>query len=112
MPRPALVILASLLKVSKYPRAGMPEGRSLYLLKLVPRILTQTCCSSTSYILVSTYRNNVKRMVEWVTIPHYNFPLLQFQRVVRLRTQDLESENLISSSASATYLVGGPGPVT
>ena len=44
-------------------------------LKLVPRILTQTCCSSTSYILirVSTYRTNVKGMVGWVTIPHrYN----------------------------------------
>ena len=41
--------------------AEMPEGQSLYLLKLVSRILIQTCCLSKSYILVSTYRNNVKK---------------------------------------------------
>ena len=43
----------------------MLESPGLYLLKLVPRILIQTCCSLTSYTLVrvSTYRNNVKRMV-------------------------------------------------
>ena len=41
-------------------------------LSCLTRILTQTCCSSTSYILVRvrTYRNNVKRKVEWVTISH------------------------------------------
>ena len=58
----------------------MPEGQSLYPLKLLPRILIQTCCSSTSYILikVSIYGNNVKRIVGWITISHcYNFPLLQ-----------------------------------
>ena len=50
----------------------MPEGQSLCLLKLVPRIPVQTCCLSTSYILVrvSTYRNNIIRMVEWVIVPH------------------------------------------
>ena len=59
------------------PRAGMTEGWSVYLLKLVPRILIQTCCLSTRYILVrdSIYRNNVKRMVGWVTVPHYYKPL-------------------------------------
>ena len=67
------------MKVSKSPRAGMPEGWGLYFLKLVPKILVQTCCSYISHILVrvSTYRNSVKRMVGWVTISHcYNFPLL------------------------------------
>ena len=74
------VILAPWLKVSKSPRTGMPGGWGLYLLKLVPKILIQTCCSSTSYILVrvSTYRNNVKTVVGWITNSHcYNFPLLQ-----------------------------------
>ena len=73
------VLLAPRLKASKSPRAGIPEGWSLYLLKLDPRILIQTCYSSTSCTLVrvSTYRNIVKRMVRWVTISHrYNFPLL------------------------------------
>ena len=45
-------------------------------LKVVERILIQICRSSTSYMLVRVriYRNNVKRMVGWVTIPHcYNF---------------------------------------
>ena len=52
------------------------EGWSLYLLKLVPGILSQTCCSSTSYILVrvSTYRHHVKGMVGWVTTPHHSPP--------------------------------------
>ena len=60
------------MKVSKSPRAGILEGWSLYLLKLVPRILIWTPCLSASYILVrvSTYRNNAKRMVGWVTISH------------------------------------------
>ena len=76
------ITLALRLKVSKYPGAGMPQDQILYLLKLFPRILIHTCYSSTSYILVrlSTYRNNVKRMVGWVTIPRYNFPLLQFHQ--------------------------------
>ena len=46
----------------------MTEVQSLYLLKLVPRILIQTC-----------YRNIVKIIVGWVTIPHcYYSPLLQW----------------------------------
>ena len=42
-------------------------------MKLVPRIITQTCCLSTSYTLVrvSIYRNNAKRKVGWVIIPGY-----------------------------------------
>ena len=62
-------ILVLHLEVSKPPRAEMTECQCLYLLKLVPRILTQTCCLSTSYILVrvSIYRNNVERMAGWVT---------------------------------------------
>ena len=58
----------------------MPKGQSLYLLKLDTRILTRTCCSSTSYVLVrvSTYRHYVKRIVGWVTLSHrYNFLLFQ-----------------------------------
>ena len=58
-------------KVMKSPGSGIPEGWSLYLLKLVPRsLIIQTCCLSTSYILVrvSSYRSNVKRMVGWVII--------------------------------------------
>ena len=76
------VILSAWLKVSKSTRARMPEGQSLYHLKLIPRILTQTCCWSTGHILVRvcTYTNNVRRMVRWIKIPyHYNFPLLQVQ---------------------------------
>ena len=59
------IILPLLLKVSKSPRVGMPKVWSLYLLKLVPRIFIQAFCLSTSYILVrvSTYRNNIKRML-------------------------------------------------
>ena len=67
------------MKVSKSLQAWIPEGCSLYLLKLVPRILKQSRCSSTSYIFirVSTYRNNVKRMMGWVTLSHPdNFPSL------------------------------------
>ena len=42
----------------------MPGGQSLYFFKLVPSILIQTHCSSTSYILVRvrTYRTMSK---EW-----------------------------------------------
>ena len=75
------VTLAPRMKVSKSSGAGMAEGQSLYLLKLIARILIQTCCTSTSYTLVraSIYRNNVKRMLGWVTISHrYSFPLLQW----------------------------------
>ena len=66
------VTLAPWLKVSKSPGPEMLEDWSLFPLKLVPRILTQTCCSSTRYILgrVSTYRNNVKRIMGEVTISH------------------------------------------
>ena len=38
------VILDPWLKVSKFPRAHILKDWSLYLLKLVPRILIQTCC--------------------------------------------------------------------
>ena len=52
----------------------MSDGRGLYLLKLVPRILIQTCCSSTSYILVSQHlqKQRVKNGGAG-----YNFPPLQ-----------------------------------
>ena len=71
------VILAPQLKASKFPRTGLPESGSLYLLKLVPRLLVQTRSSSTSYILVrvGTYRNNVKRVVGWVTMLCHNFSI-------------------------------------
>ena len=78
------ITLAPRMKVSKSPGTGMLKGGGLYLLKLVPRILIHTCCSSISYILVkvSTCRNNVKRTVGWATISHhYNFPLLQLLRL-------------------------------
>ena len=41
----------------------------LYLLKLVSKILIQTCCLSESSVSVrvSTYRNSVRRTVGWVT---------------------------------------------
>ena len=57
-------------KGSRSPRAGVLEDQSLYLLKLLLRILTQTCCSSTSYVSVrvSTCRNTVKRILGWVPI--------------------------------------------
>lgn len=50
--------------------AGMTEGWSLCLWRLVPRILIQTCCFSTSCPLVRAhiYRNNIKRTVGWVTV--------------------------------------------
>ena len=59
-------------KVSKSLRGGMAEDQSLYLSKLVPRILIQRCCLSSSYMLVTVgfCRNNAKRMVGWVVIPH------------------------------------------
>ena len=73
------VILDPRLKVSKFPGAEVLEGQGLNLSKLVPWILIQTCCASTSYTLVRvhTYGNNVKRMVGWVTISCYSFPPLQ-----------------------------------
>ena len=73
------VVLAPWMKIVKSPGAGMPEGCRLYLLKSVPRILTQTCCLSMSYMLVrvSTGRSNVKRMMGWVTIPTVTIFLLQ-----------------------------------
>ena len=42
-------------------------------MKLFTRILIKTCCLSTSYVLVivSIYRNNVRRMVRWVRIPTF-----------------------------------------
>ena len=76
------IILTPPLKGSKSPRARIPEGLSLYISRLVPRILKQTYHLSTNYELVkvSTYRMHVqKRMVRWVTIfHHYNFPLLHY----------------------------------
>ena len=78
-------VLAPQLKVSKSSGAGMPEGWSLCFSKLLPRILIQTRCSSTSYILVRarTYRHKVKRMVGWVTIPHcYSFPPLLHEDII------------------------------
>nr|KAF6426438.1 hypothetical protein HJG59_009142 [Molossus molossus] len=56
-------------EVSNSPRAGMTEGWSLHLLKLVSRILTQTCCLSTNYVFVRVgiYRDNVKRMMRQPT---------------------------------------------
>ena len=77
------IALAPWLKVSMCPGAGMPEGWSLCLSKLVPRILIPTCCLSTDYVLVRhTRRNDVRRMVGRVRIPHcYNFPpLLTFRK--------------------------------
>ena len=61
------------LKAIKSPGAGMPEGQSLCLVKLIPRILIQTCCLSTSYVpaRASIYKKNVKRIVGWLTVPHY-----------------------------------------
>ena len=57
--------------------AGMTEGRSLYLLKPVPRILPQTCCLSTSYMLVgvSAYRKGGQKNGG----VGYNAPLLHTQ---------------------------------
>lgn len=65
------IILVLQLKVNKSPRTGMTEGWHLHLLKLISRILMQTCCLFTSCILarVSIYRDNVKRMVGWFRFP-------------------------------------------
>lgn len=61
----------------------MTTGRSLHLLKSVPKVLTRTCCLSTSYISVKvrTYRNSVKRMLGGC----YNTPLLHIQGRIRTR---------------------------
>ena len=71
-------VLAPWLKVSKSPGAGMPEGWHLCLLKLVPRILTQTCCSSASCTLVRvrTYRNNATRVAGGLHYLHNNLNLV------------------------------------
>ena len=71
------VTLAPQLKASESPRTGMPEGQSLYLLKLVPRILIQTCCSCTSYLLESALTETMSK--EWWV--GYNFPPLEFSTV-------------------------------
>ena len=101
----------STLMVSKSPGTRIPEGQRLYLLKLVPRILIQTCCLSLCYILVrvSTYRNNVKRMLGWVTISHsYNFLLLQKQYTQwpaldnRLRSDKLHKQHIHRESSAGT----------
>ena len=57
MPKVSNSLGAVLTKVTNSLGAVMPEGRSLQLLKSVPKILIQTCCLSTSYTLVriSTY---------------------------------------------------------
>ena len=74
---PALCHPAPWIKASKPPGAGMLKGRSIYLLKLVPRILIQTYSSSTSYILarISTYKKKKKGKKDGGV--GYNFPLLQ-----------------------------------
>ena len=66
------IILVLQLTVNNSLKAGMAEGRSLYFLKLVLRVLIKTCSLPTSCVLVrvSIYRKNVKRMVGRVTIPH------------------------------------------
>nr|KAF6324781.1 hypothetical protein mMyoMyo1_008251 [Myotis myotis] len=56
------VILVLHLKVSKSSRTGTTDSWSLYLLKLIPRILIQTCCLFTETMS--------KKMVGWVTIFH------------------------------------------
>ena len=63
-------------------KAGLPESRVLYLVKLVPRILIQTCCASMSYTLVrvGTHRN-VKRIVGRVRIS----PLIQCSTATQVR---------------------------
>ncbi|KAF6119668.1 hypothetical protein HJG60_010118 [Phyllostomus discolor] len=48
-------IWVSPLQVSTSLRAGMTKGWSWYLLELVLTIFIQTCCLSTSYILVSQH---------------------------------------------------------
>ena len=63
--------LHAILDPWKSLRAGMPEGQSVSYEQLVPRILTQTCCSSISHISSSTYRNDLKRLVRKVIISHH-----------------------------------------
>ena len=63
----------------------MLEGPSLYLLKLVPRILIQTYYSSISYTLVrvSIYRNDVKRLrVGWISHPYNRASICEVQPLV------------------------------
>ena len=57
------IILVPWLEVSKFPRAGLPEGWGLHHLNLVPRILIQTHCSSTSCILESALTETMSE--EW-----------------------------------------------
>ena len=67
----------------------MTEGQSLYLLKLVPRILIQKYCLFVSYVLVRVnfYRNDAKRMVEWVTILLcYNYDFLIKEEICKKTT--------------------------
>ena len=75
-------ILGPWLKVSKPLRAGMPERQSLYLLKLVPTILIQTCCLSSSYILVSQH---VKKQCQKNGVVGYNSPPLHNHCAVYLK---------------------------
>ena len=81
----------------------MPEAQRLYLLKLVPRILIQTCCLSTSSILarVSIYKNNVRRRGRGVTISL----LLQFQQGLggrdRVRNSKLPRRMLLSPTPAS-----------
>ena len=96
--------------VGKSPRARMLGGRGLYLLKLVPRILVQARCSSTSCILVrvSTYRNNVKRIVRWPTIFHcYYFPLLQFSTVTACQCFHMELHQFVDMLPDARQSYSG-----
>ena len=69
------VILAPWMKVRKSPGAGMSEIWSLYLLKFLGFYTSMLFIYSYILFRVSTYRNNVKRMVGRVTISRrYNFP--------------------------------------
>ena len=77
----------------------MPEGQSLCLLKLAPRILIQIFCLFTSYILVrvNTYGNNVKRMVGWVPIPDcYNSLLFQGVSLLNMFSHSVGSLFILS----------------
>ena len=68
------------------------------ILKLVPGILIQTCCWSTSYVLVRgrIYRNNVKRMLGWVTI--------RKDEILPLATTWMDLDNNILSEISQKKL--------
>ena len=79
MCQPGLVILASLLKVSKSPGAGMPEGQSRYLLKLVSRILIETCHSS--YKLHISQSLHLEKQCRKNGGVGYSFSPLQFSTV-------------------------------